>query len=244
MHLNLSRALLFPALLRLCAAAPIPAAFLLSAWSSPGLLAAVQLFPLGSGVETFASPPAASEWSTVLTGINDTSSSIGQITDESELDFVVQQVSAATVNAALPISNVLSPTANQAARYSAPGQFVQTYTTSAMASVLMATLQNSTGNVINQLNVAYDLAEVLDAQEIRDEQIPGQRVYYSATGATNSWTPVATFSSPGQVNFSIAPLNWTNGSTFYLLWADDNSIPPAQRWAKQPTRWIMCRSIR
>src|SRR6185503_14919673 len=56
----------------------------------------------------------------------------------------------------------------------------------------------------------------------------GTRVYFSLTGAANSWVNLpalnTTSSSAGSSTMSASiALNWTNSGSLFLLWLDDNS---------------------
>jgi hypothetical protein len=66
---------------------------------------------------------------------------------------------------------------------------------------------------------------LFDVNETEFEEVPGQSVYYSTTGAANSWTRIDTFNTSGPVGFTIGNLGTSFGdNTLYLLWADDNAI--------------------
>jgi hypothetical protein len=60
------------------------------------------------------------------------------------------------------------------------------------------------------------------------EQLYGHRIYWSLTGAANSWvvagnaTLPATAGSTSNVVFTLSLTNWEAGATLYLVWADDN----------------------
>src|SRR5262249_54473161 len=58
------------------------------------------------------------------------------------------------------------------------------------------------------------------------EELPGHRVYWSLTGAANSWQLIPNLASVGTPGTLVAMVNlgsWPNGSPLYFLWADDNA---------------------
>ncbi|MCX6927264.1 MAG: PA14 domain-containing protein, partial [Verrucomicrobia bacterium] len=114
------------------------------------------------------------------------------------------------------------PAYNAMAIWSTPGGYVQTRPTGVKFITLMATLVNNTGLHQNSLQIGYQFAQVQPV----NERLNGHRVYYSLTGAANSWVNIPSLSSaiPGLLAANIdAP--WPNGRTLYLLWADDNGSP-------------------
>lgn len=97
-----------------------------------------------------------------------------------------------------------------------------------VATLLLATLQNNTGNSITALQVAYEFSRVATGS---GETLGGLRAYYSFTGAAGSWQVItglssdttASPSSPDQKSEQITlSSSWANGSNLYIAWVDDN----------------------
>ncbi|HON07235.1 MAG TPA: Ig-like domain-containing protein, partial [Verrucomicrobiota bacterium] len=60
---------------------------------------------------------------------------------------------------------------------------------------------------------------------------PGQRAFYSLTGATNSWIPIPEFSSSSPISAKLVALvnlqqTWMQSNYLYIIWVDDNSSVP------------------
>ncbi len=135
------------------------------------------------------------------------------------MDQQVASTTAEMVNLSVTASPSTLPTALATATYSTPGKFLQTRPTGNRATLLIATFINDSGTNATQISVSYDAT----TNNSVVEEIPGQRAYFSLTGATNSWSNIAEFSSaPNGRLASTMNVNWTNGGTLYLLWADDN----------------------
>ena len=194
----------------------------LSAWMAwaIGTHAAISVTPAGytNDFATLASVtnnPPTGWWTKAVAGDNAGVASIAQ------LDASVQSNSAPLINTGLGASSTTPPSSNAVARWNATLQNLQTRPTGNMYALLMAELQNNTGTNCNTLAVSYDLG-LSDPGSVVEELL-GQRLYYSLTGAANSWQPIGSYSNVGRVSFSVALADtWTNGASLYLLWADDN----------------------
>ncbi len=173
-----------------------------------------------TGIQTFAAQPAASEWSTTSIGTSSTAySTIANVdagTQTLAFTAITSQLGAATV-----------PATNALARFSGSGATGLIYTapTTVNATFFMATLQNDSGSAVNAITITYDHART-GATVV--EQVEGFRVYYSLTGATNSWTPITALSGIAATQAGLTATvglssAWTNASKLYLLWADDNN---------------------
>ena len=170
----------------------------------------------GSVSFDFASQPSASDFSTITNGILGAPDSI---TGQAELDAAIQQLVASAVATGLPISSTTPPSNNAAFRYNSNLFAIQSRMATAGAGVLLATLENSGPNYISDVGVSYDLT----VTGAGPEEIPHHRVYFSATGAANSWTPMGNFGSMGQQSFNVSNLGTSFGNNpVYVLWADDN----------------------
>lgn len=206
---------------KLCAFACIGLALILG---GNHVSAQLSVGPLGLAPQTFDSSPSAAQWATrsVLP------SSAGNITTGAQLDAAVQTNAASTVTAALATDLTTPvPGTDGSARWNSPGRYLQARPTGNSFTLLKATLQNNTGSNQSSIQVSYNLGALVAAGSTITEQIPGYRVYYSFTGAAGTWVQIpalnsATPASQGPVSATLALGSWPNGSTLYLLWADDN----------------------
>lgn len=190
--------------------------------------AAISVGPSGSGTLTFNALPAPSDWSTLLnTGAS------ADITDAAGLDAAVQTNVASAINMVLGTAATTAPAINSAntARWNSTALAVQTVPTGVGYVSLMATLQNNTGVNQTALTFSYDLTEnnstAGTVPTVVVEEVPGHRVYFSLTGAAQSWQVVPEVSSIGTSGTKVGTANvgsWPNGGLLYLLWADDNAI--------------------
>jgi hypothetical protein len=165
----------------------------------------------------FSSQPPAADWSYLIVA-----GSAGDIISVAGMDAAVQVLTAASITNQVVADSGDPPAYNANAVWSMPGGYLQTRPTGVKFIALMATLVNNTGLDQNSLQIGYNFTQVLPV----NEEINGHWVYYSLTGAANSWTNIPSLSSamPGLLVANIhAP--WPNGATLYLLWADDNGSP-------------------
>lgn len=184
--------------------------------------AGVAIGPSGSGVITFLTAPAVSDWSTrSLAGTDD------NYPTAASLDAAVNgptNAASTIINPLIDLSPTNPPAQNALAVWTSGGNaYVQTRPTGIGATELMATLQNDTGSNVTGLTISYTLAA---AGTARSEQVASHQVYYSLTGAAGSWTKIAGLSdaTAGTVNGVVPfPGTWAPGSVAYLLWVDDNS---------------------
>ena len=170
----------------------------------------------------FSTQPAAADFSTSSSDIAGTS---GDITTATDLDAYVQNVAASAINAQVTDASPADPPGKLwAAQWTSAGSaYLATHPTGNRATVLMTTLVNNTGTNCNVLHLNYQLTVGLSATE----EVPGQRLYYSFSAASNAWRTlpaVSGLNASGLVSTNvILSQTWTNGSTVYLLWVDDNS---------------------
>lgn len=169
----------------------------------------------------FAMRPAAADFST-SGGIAGGS---GDITSAAALDAYVQNVAPNSITAQVTDSSPANPPAKLAtAQWTSGGSaYLATRPTGNRATALMATLINNTGTNCNILHFNYHLTVGASFTE----EVPGQRLYYSFSTASNTWTTLPTVSglnASGLVSTDV-PLSqmWNNGSPLYLLWVDDNA---------------------
>ena len=183
--------------------------------------AAIGVGTTGSAVQTFdVAPSVAGGWSTrtAWTGAP------ADVTDAAGLDAAVALLASTDVANALTSSGTYPPGTNALARYNSKRSALQTDPTTAVKGcLLMATLQNTSGAAINQLEIAYDFVK----SSAGTEELAGLRCYYSMTGLAGSWTVIpdlctATSGTPSAlVNLTSTP--WADATTLYVLWADDSS---------------------
>ena len=170
---------------------------------------------------SFSTRPAAADFST-YGGIPGAS---GDITTAAALDAYVQNVAASDINAQVTDSSPADPPAKLGpAQWTSGGSgYLVTRPTGNRAAVLMASLVNNTGTNCNLLHFNYQLTVGYSVTE----EVPGQRLYYSFSTASNTWTSlpaVSGLNASGPISTDV-PLNqlWNNGSALYLLWVDDNA---------------------
>ena len=187
--------------------------------------AAVSVGPSGTGLITFDTLPAVSDWSTLAVG-----TSAGTITNGSQLDTAVQLLNASAITTALGSSSTIPPSQQNIARWNSAGLFLQTKPTGVDYTVLMTTLVNNSGKDLTSLGVSYDLNATFPEGTTIQEDVPGHQVYFSLTGLAGSWQAISLLSggNSGFKSASVTPSGpWTQGSQAFLLWADDNAPPAA-----------------
>jgi hypothetical protein len=215
-------------------------------FASSAVAAIVISTPGASVLNTFDTLPAATEFSTLAA----LDSGIGQagVTTAAGLDAAINantNVSAANLTSPLISTATWAPTQNSSGRYNTGANtgagttgFLQTRATGSAYVVIMATLLNSTGSNIISLDIAYNYFTGITMTA--DEDIDGLRAYYSLSGASGTWVNITALSSDSTVTtgsisapealtttLDLSATPWTNGSNFYILWADDNGPPVA-----------------
>ncbi len=191
--------------------------------ASSRVAAQILVGPNGSTNQTFdALPTVASGWSGVSVG-----GAGGDYTTTGNLDnHVNTNTLASAVNVALTGNGVVPPDQFATPRWNSTGFYLQTRPTGNAYQLLMATIKNNTGSNVTQVTLMYDWDQK-NANPV-NESIAGHRVYYSVTGARNSWTLVpalstfTTTSTAASLSATFSVGAWTNGATLYVLWADDN----------------------
>ncbi len=191
-------------------------------------IAAVIVVPIGARAQiavttspvtnSFVSQPPASQWSTYSVA-----GSSGTIGNTTALDSTATGLAASTINVTIPADpSGGTPAQASLAVWSSAG-YLQSRPSGNAATILMATLRNSTSGTAGVFNVHYDLTVVSPMTE----ETPGLRAFYSFTGAAGSWQPLASLSS-GTAGPKSAALNlssWPINALLYLMWADDNGSP-------------------
>jgi hypothetical protein len=183
------------------------------------LISVVQAASVGPSGYTNAfntAVPSPGDWSTAtITGGS------GDVSSEAGLDGAVQLLTANGIASQISSDSGNPPAANALATWSSTGHYLQTRPTGVKMGVLMATLVNDTGTNADVINLNYDFTVASNVSE----EVPGHRVYYSLTGAANTWQNIAALSSPpaGRVSAKVVlSPTWDAGAKLYLLWADDN----------------------
>jgi len=167
----------------------------------------------------FGTQPPATDWATL--------SIAGSGTDNYDPDTEVNAnitASAVSTQSALDAGN--PPAANANAVWSSSGLYLQTRPTGNRATALMGKFLNNTGTNAAQIGLSYTFT--VAAGGTTEDLGKGTRVYFSLTGAANSWNNVAALNTTASANGSSTAaanvfLNWTNGGDLFLLWLDDNS---------------------
>lgn len=168
--------------------------------------------PAGGFFTDFSSKPGSGDFSTrTVTG------AAADIQSVTALDDRIQLITAASINSVLADA-ANPPAAAGTGLYSAVDEQILTRPTGVQTSLIMATVTNDTGSDLDGITLSYDLGR---AGSVGGEQIDGQRLYWSETGAVNEWTALGTFSAGGPVNVPVT-FSFSAGETLFLLWADDN----------------------
>jgi hypothetical protein len=183
--------------------------------------AGVMSFPVGPlTFDNVASPTPTNGWSTLnVTGAGNT-----WTTANAALEPAVQALTSAGINLLLPQSNTQPPsTSGGGFRYNYGGFFLQSRPTGDAGVVLMGTFQNDSGSAQNVVRLSYDFA----IQTILAGELPGWEVYYSLTGAANSWTKIPELSGNVTVGNQTVDVTltsaWGTGQPLYIMWVDDNA---------------------
>ncbi|MDZ4819236.1 MAG: PEP-CTERM sorting domain-containing protein [Planctomycetota bacterium] len=178
----------------------------------------------GSNLQTFGSAPPSSQWSTSFYthASNPASNTAAQNTAQ------LQTLSISGIANTLPTSSTNPPSSDSSARYNTTNLNLQTIPTGNAATFLAARLTNGTGLNVTSLNLGYDLK--IAQSTLSTEQYPGHYLYYSLTGASNSWTSLGNFGANGTSStptltpsIDIPVGTWTSGSPLYIVWIDDNA---------------------
>ncbi len=180
---------------------------------------------VGGYTNAFALQPPAADWATFsLAGGN------GDVGTTAAMDAAVQGITASSVTARPTLDGTDPVAASSVASWSSPGQNLQTRPTGNAASILMCTLVNALGVDASGVALTYDFTKVA----ILGEEVDNMQVYYSLTGAAGSWTPIPAFhTAPAGRLSTTLNIFWPQGSSLYILWADDNSVAASPDTAMQ-----------
>jgi len=189
------------------------------------------LVPIAGTTESFATQPAAVNWSTF---------SIPGATADSNTDAgsdakIITIAPTSVANQLAPLTG--TPVIVQEAKYYSDAQNVGTAPTGNFGNLLMATLTNGAGGAATGLNVKYDLG-LANANVTTLDEIPGHRLYYNLTGLAADWKAVVDKGFNGNVttppaspqsqtvNMTFAGGTWASGAPLYVAWFDDNGANP------------------
>lgn len=207
----------------------MPRLILLLAVFIPRLVTAqISVGPSGVGPLTFSTNPIVTEFSTtVLIGSDRT------FLGPAVLDAAVSGIDISTYSPAfrqLPVTITFPPsTASQGFRYNTNNTgFIQTRPHSDgtnAANVLLASFRNDSGTNRSALVISYDQSLGGTLPNTGSDEIPGLRVFYSFSGAADSWQPIASLSGTEAQGSQSAVLSlglWNVGAPLFVIWADDN----------------------
>jgi len=164
-----------------------------------------------------------------------TAGAAADLSNAATMDTRMQTLTNAGFVTAL-ISRADYASSNAIGFYNTASQKVFTYPTGNAATGVMATITNGTGQTADSVTVDWSLFNPGTSSATQAEEVAGHRVYWSLTGAANSWTALGSFGA--HTNGTSLPANtpvpfsastgsigggWTNGSNMYLVWLDDNA---------------------
>ncbi len=163
----------------------------------------------------FATQPAASGWATlnVTGGATD-------FLNATALNAAVQTNLAGGITAQCASVALNPPGTGGPAVWSTTG-YLQTRPSGNAATSIKGTFVNNSGINATTIRLSYDFGAIARTNEV----VFGHLVYYSLTGAANSWSNLATLQSTNSATLSTnltLPATWANGTVLYLLFADDN----------------------
>lgn len=172
--------------------------------------------PTGLAPQTFDTLPPATSWSQ-----RSTPGGGADILTTAEMDAQIQTNSASLITAQLVSSAGDPPTATANGMWASAGRYILTRVTGNRFAVLMATLRNNTGSNLSSVRLSYDLTLRLPVTE----EIPGNSVYFSITGAAGTWQRLDTLSglsTSGSLSTNIPLGSWAPSANLYVLFSDDN----------------------
>jgi hypothetical protein len=150
-----------------------------------GAQAQISVTGSGAPANPFDTTPTPDAWATLDITVGAANTYI----DPAAVDAGAQTLEQATIATQLPTTAANGTF--RLARHNTAGTYLVTQPTGVPVAVLKATLRNDSGGGISQITVTYDYT--IPVAPVTDE-VPGQRVYYSLTGESNSWTLIPEFS--------------------------------------------------
>ncbi|MCX6876286.1 MAG: hypothetical protein NTW21_21135 [Verrucomicrobia bacterium] len=181
----------------------------------------------GSGILTFDTIPAVTEWSTAVLA---TGSGGAQVTTLAGMDTFVNTLEASTFPTILgTVTADPVNTTTTDGRWNSTALRLTTRAGTTPATCLLATLLNTSGAAINELAINFTLSGSAAASE--DAGLAGYALYCSLTGAASSWQRIGVYGTLGAVNTSaVLSSAWADTATLYVLWVDDNGAGGGDGW--------------
>ncbi len=178
--------------------------------------AQVSVGPNGSGLITFDAQPGPPAWAT-----RSISGSSGSIINAAALAASVQTNDELAISSPLAAASISPSLIDPLTIWNSSGSNLVTRPTGNAYTLLLARCVNDSGIALPEVELSYDF-RVLYAGT---EEVPGHLVYYSLTGATNSWINIPSLSggSNGARRVTLDIGNWAPSAPLYFLWADDNA---------------------
>ena len=179
--------------------------------------AAISVGPGGTGVLPFSTLPPNTEWSSRHVLPNSGTA----ITTVAGLDAPVQTNTAAAINTTL--ATVAGVGANNNAQWDSTNLRIGTRPTGNSYQLLMGQFQNNIGDDSGEITISFDAT--INAPLAGEAA--GWAVYYSLSGLANQWVLIPAlsgteFSGPVSATVTLGG-TWSQSSTLYLLFADDNA---------------------
>jgi Immunoglobulin domain len=174
---------------------------------------------VGSDLYTFDTPPGAWEFST----FNWVGESNGTQETAETVNAAVQMLDVSLIASPLAGASGLPPGATGGANYAIDGRYLATRPAGTRGNVVLARLRNDTGAARFCIQLQYTLGIYAPTFE----EVPGHIVYYSFSGASNTWIRIPALSGDGVAGAKTALLDlgfspWSAGAMLYVLFADDN----------------------
>ena len=179
----------------------------------------------GTGTLAFGTLPSSSEWSCLsVPGTG------GTATDLTGLDALVNTLASTDIATVLPTVTADPGAGAAGGAWNSTSQRLTSRATGTAAAAMMATLRNDSGAALYEFDLNFTLSGADPTGE--DPGLAGYAVYYSLTGATDSWQRIGVYGTPGAVTVTNIPLSsaWANTATLYVLWVDDNGSPAGDSW--------------
>jgi hypothetical protein len=189
--------------------------------------AAIPVGPSGSGTITFDANPAPTEWATVAS----IPGNGGTAVDLTGLDTLVKTLAASGITAFMgEVTTDPVGTTTQDGKWNSTALRLTSRAGTSAATCFMATLANTSGAAINELDINFTLSGSAPAGE--DTGMAGYALYYSLTGAAATWQRIGVYGTPGAVSVTNIPLSgpWSDAANLYVLWVDDNGNNGGDGW--------------